>query len=283
MVDLRHVLTLKNSSQLKLLLLVELLWSAEQYTSWGIFLWAALYDWISTSQEFSGKSSNSWGSSLPSKSDCQVVVMWCLSFNVVDVVCHHWVKLRQKLNLVQKLSIWRRVESFCLSSQCHISHCQRLYNSNQSCQDCSPPTLLCAKDGLLVCLWLYLVLIELPILSMTPTFSGVPNYFHGCSKHHLHFSNQTVLHLLNEFVLQRKVDNKNKSLFFFHEYVTQLLLIISPSTKVLLKYWWWKLLPSSLLGNMVSGVTWYIPGPLRTNSVLILSVRCEGQSAGSVW
>ena len=117
---------------------------------------------------------------------------------------------------------------------------------------------------------------------MTQNCSGVPDYFQGCLEQHLHFSNQTVLHVLKKkIVLGRTVDNKNKKdCFSFFEYVNQLLLILSPFIKVLLKYWWWQLLPSSLLGKMKSGVTWF--GPLRTNSVFIVSMRCAGQSAGSV-
>ena len=79
---------------------------------------------------------------------------------------------------------------------------------------------------------------------------------------------------------EKSWQQKQKRLFFFFEYVNQLLLILSPFTKILLKYWWWQLLPSSLLGKMKSDITWF--GPLRTNSVFIVSVRCAGQSAGSV-
>src|SRR4029434_4168350 len=42
---------------------------------------------------------------------------------------------------------------------------------------------------------------------------------------------------------------------------------------------WWQLLPSSLFGNVKSGLVWY--GPLQTNSVLTGSQRA-GQSAGSI-
>ncbi len=173
--------------------------------------------------------------------------------------CDVWVSVLWTWSVITRSNCGKSSASFkkfpfCLFSQCHILHCQRLYNSYQLCQHRPPPTALRQRGPALVWLWMYFVLIEMPILSVTLKFSGVPDYFHGCSKQHFHFSYQTVL----------------------------LLLSLSLCTKVLLKYWWCQLLPSSLLENRVSGVTWDGPDPLLTNSVLILSVRCEGQPAGSV-
>ena len=82
-------------------------------------------------------------------------------------------------------------------------------------------------------------------------------------------------------LFENSLQQKQKRLLFFIEYTSQLLAIFSPLTNVFVKYWWWQLLPSlsffrktKLGGNLL--------GPLRTSSVRILSVRGEGQLAGSV-
>ena len=83
------------------------------------------------------------------------------------------------------------------------------------------------------------------------------------------------------FFLKKSLQQKQKRLLFLSEYTNQLPGIFSPLTKIFLKYWWWQLLPSlSFLGKTQLGGTSL--GPLQTSCVLILAVRTEGQSAGSV-
>lgn len=96
----------------------------------------------------------------------------------------------------------------------------------------------------------------------------------------MHSSSHAVPPLSWKSLLLKITYSRSRRDLIFREYISQLLLIFSPFTKVLLKYWWWHFLPSSLLGKMKSGVTWY--GPLLTNSILVLSAKTEGQSVGSI-
>src|SRR4029434_5522930 len=83
------------------------------------------------------------------------------------------------------------------------------------------------------------------------------------------------------FFCEKSLQQKQYRVLFFLEYTSQLLLIFSPFTKFLSKWLWWQLLPSSLFGNVKSGLVWY--GPLQTNSVSVLTgSQRAGQSAGSV-